>query len=88
MYISPIHSVYLVTVTNTDAELIVGCHGEHENISSSSCFKLGLFATVAGSTISRQLPDVSPFASAAESPFIQSHALSRTPCPTYDPMGI
>ena len=88
MYISPIHSVSLVTVTNTDAELIVGCHGEHENISSSSCFKVGLFAPVAGSAISRQLPDVSPFASAAESPFTQSPALSRTPCPAYDLMGI
>ena len=42
MYISPIHSVSLVTVTNTDAELIVGCHGEHENISSSACFKVRL----------------------------------------------
>ena len=82
MYISPIHSVSLVTVTNTDAELIVGCHGEHENISSSACFKGGLFAPVAGSTVNRQFSDVSPFASAAEIPFIQGHALpgcSRQP---------
>ena len=85
---TPIHSVSLVTVTNTDAELIVGCHGEHENISSSACFKVGLFAPVAGSTVSRQFSDVSPFASAAEIPFIQGHALPRTPYSIYDLMGI